>query len=82
MSWEDWKKVEKEKAAKEAMVAAEEESQMLEYRKQLDQDRNALLAKGKKNAHLKVQALNNPPPPPPPPTFCGDYASFVGSRNE
>ena len=56
MSWEDWKKVEKEKAAKEAMVAAEEESQMLEYRKQLDQDRNALLAKGRNNAHLRVQA--------------------------
>ena len=61
MSWEDWKKVEKEKAAKEAMVAAEEESQMLEYRKQLDQDRNALLAKGRNNAHLRVQAWNTPP---------------------
>lgn len=61
MSWEDWKKVEKEKAAKEAMVAAEEESQMLEYRKQLDQDRNALLAKGRNNAHLRVQARTPDP---------------------
>jgi len=58
MSWEDWKLVQKESAAKEAVAAAEEESQMREYRQQLDRDRNALLAKGRNNAHLRVQVCS------------------------
>jgi hypothetical protein len=62
MSWEDWKLVQKESAAKAAGVAAEEESQMREYREQLDRDRNALLSKGRNNAHLRVQVYNSPSP--------------------
>lgn len=56
MSWEDWKKVQKENAAKAAHAADEEEAQMREYRAQLDADRNKRLAKGTNNAHLRAKA--------------------------
>ena len=55
MTWEDWKKVQKDNAAKAAKVAEDEESQMREYRAQLDADRNAKLSKGTNNAHLRSQ---------------------------
>lgn len=58
LSWEDWKKLQKENAAKVASVAAEEESQMKEYRAQLDADRNAKLAKGTNNAHLRIKVTH------------------------
>lgn len=60
LNWEDWKKLQKENAAKAAQLAAEEESQMREYRAQLDADRNAKLSKGTNNAHLRAQASIDP----------------------
>lgn len=55
MSWEDWKKVQKESAAKAAQAAEEEEAQMREYRAQLDADRSKKLAKGTNNLHLRAK---------------------------
>ncbi len=55
MSWEEWKKVQKETAAKAAMADEEEEAQMRAYRAQLDADRLKKLAKGTNNAHLRAQ---------------------------
>ena len=46
--------MQKDTAARAAQVAAEEETQMREYRAQLDADRNAKLSKGTNNAHLRV----------------------------
>ena len=45
MSWEDFKKQQKEAAGIEAAAAADEAEQMLKYRAQLDADRAAKLAK-------------------------------------
>ena len=53
MSWEDWKKKQKDDAAAEAAVGASEERAMREYRVQLDADRAAKLAKGSNHAHLR-----------------------------
>ena len=66
MTWEDWKKVQKENAAKAAKLAEDEESQMREYRAQLDADRNAKLSKGTNNAHLRAQ-VSGPRP------FCSHF---------
>lgn len=55
MSWEDWKKMQKETAAKAAHAADEEEAQMREYRAQLDADRMKRLSKGTNNQHLRVK---------------------------
>lgn len=60
MNWEDWKKLQKENAAKAAAVVAEEENQMREYRAQLDADRNERLSTGTNNAHLRTQVAANP----------------------
>ena len=53
MSWEDWKKKQKDDAAAEAAAGASEERAMREYRAQLDADRAAKLAKGTNHAHLR-----------------------------
>ena len=53
MSWEDWKKKQKDDAAAEAAAGATEERAMREYRAQLDADRAAKLAKGTNHAHLR-----------------------------
>ncbi len=53
MSWEDWKKKQKDDAAREAAAGADEERAMREYRAQLDADRAAKLAKGTNHAHLR-----------------------------
>lgn len=45
VSWEDFKKQQKEAAGLEASAAANEEEQMRKYRAQLDADRAAKLAK-------------------------------------
>jgi len=45
VSWEDFKKQQKEAAGIEAAAAADEAEQMLKYRAQLDADRAAKLAK-------------------------------------
>ena len=58
MSWEDWKKLQKENAAAAAKVADEEEAKMREYRAQLDADRNERLSKGTNNKHLRVQVMS------------------------
>lgn len=58
MTWEDWKKVQKDNAAKAAKVVEDEEAQMREYRAQLDADRNSKLSKGTNNAHLRAQVLH------------------------
>ena len=57
MSWEDWKKLQKDNAAAAAKVADEEEAKMREYRAQLDADRNERLSKGSNNKHLRVQVV-------------------------
>lgn len=56
MSWEDWKKKQKDDAAAEAAAGASEERAMREYRAQLDADRAAKLAKGTNHAHLREPA--------------------------
>ncbi|KAK9828902.1 hypothetical protein WJX72_002680 [[Myrmecia] bisecta] len=53
MSWEDWKKKQKEDAAIAAAEGENEEKLMREYRAQLDADRASRLAKGSNNAHLR-----------------------------
>lgn len=55
MSWEEWKKVQKEAASKASMAEEEEEAQMRAYRAQLDADRLKKLSKGTNNAHLRAQ---------------------------
>jgi len=53
MTWEDWKIKKKEEDKKLALLEAEEESKMMEYRKQLDADRDAKLSRGWNHADLR-----------------------------
>lgn len=54
VSWEDFKKKQKDEERMAASAAEDEEKAMLEYRAQLDADRQSRLAKGVNNAHLKT----------------------------
>mmetsp|Transcript_4168 Transcript_4168/g.12060 ORF Transcript_4168/g.12060 Transcript_4168/m.12060 type:complete len:193 (-) Transcript_4168:2066-2644(-) len=53
VSWEDFKKKQKDDEKLAATEAADEEKAMQEYRRQLDADRANRLSKGVNNAHLK-----------------------------
>ena len=55
MSWEDWKKKQKEDLSAAKKLADAEEEKMREYREQLDADRAARLSKGTNNTHLRAQ---------------------------
>mmetsp|Transcript_35777 Transcript_35777/g.91349 ORF Transcript_35777/g.91349 Transcript_35777/m.91349 type:complete len:195 (-) Transcript_35777:505-1089(-) len=53
MTWEDWKIKKKEEDKRMALLEAEEETKMMEYRKQLDADRDAKLSRGRNHADLR-----------------------------
>ncbi|KAK9915388.1 hypothetical protein WJX75_008550 [Coccomyxa subellipsoidea] len=53
MSWEDWKKKQKDEAQAAEAQALSEEQQMREYRAQLDADRAKKLSKGTNHADLR-----------------------------
>ena len=59
VSWEDFKKQQKEAAGIEAAAAADEAEQMRKYRAQLDADRAAKLAKVRSDSLLLTSALSD-----------------------